>query len=94
MSPYHFIVNVLHVNDTFRIRITPSTDTDWYGTATEQTDINLFSYSSIYILKVLSLYLIYVLANKYPPFQQIGQYTELKMTRSKKMLKSTAVYRA
>ena len=47
---YHFPLNV-HVNDTYRIRITLSIDPDWDGTATEQTDVHLFFYSSISLFK-------------------------------------------
>ena len=47
VSTYHSIVKVFHVTDTYRMRMTPSTDPDWDGTATKQTDIHSLFYSSI-----------------------------------------------
>ena len=35
VSTYHFIVNIFHVTDTYRMRIIPSTDLDWDVTAQE-----------------------------------------------------------
>ena len=70
VSTYHSTVSVFNITDTYRIRNTPSTDPDWEGTATERTifEINYFSNSSIYILKVLYLSLIIVLSNINPLF--------------------------
>ena len=39
MSTYHSLLKVFHLTDAYRIRITPSTDPDWDGTA---TDIHFF----------------------------------------------------
>ena len=39
VSTYHSLVNIFHVADSYRKRITRSTDPGWNGTATEQTDI-------------------------------------------------------
>ena len=43
VSTYDSLVNIFHETDTYRKRITQSTDPDWNGTATEQTDIQFFS---------------------------------------------------
>ena len=61
VSTYHSIVNVFQVTDTYGIRIAPSTDPDSDGTTTEQTDIHLIFYSSIYIIRVL--YFLFDLCN-------------------------------
>ena len=58
-------MNVFYVTNTYHIRITPSTDPDWDGAATEQTDIHLYSTR---LFKIKGAIFIYNSCNHYHNF--------------------------